>query len=85
VTAVLLADLVTVAAHFYGRANPDSKTAPIFAAIMLLAAGVIGCVSLALLPVVWRVRTVKPPQGYTAFAAAVAAAPIVAVVGRLLL
>jgi hypothetical protein len=84
VTAVLLADLVTIAAHYYAGANPDSKTAPIVESIMLLAASMTGAVSLAMLPVVWRTRTVKPPTGYTAFAALVAAAPIAALVGRLL-
>ena len=84
VTAVFLADLVTIAAHFYGRLHPESKTAPAFEAIMLLAACVMGAASLALLPVVWRTRTVKPPQGYSVFAAIVAAAPIVALIGRVL-
>jgi hypothetical protein len=51
---------------------------------MLLAACVMGAASLAMLPVVWRVRTVKPPQGFVGFAAVVAAAPIVTLVGRLL-
>ena len=83
VTAVFLADIVTIAAYFYSRAHPESKTAPAFEAIMLLAASVMGAASLALLPVVWRVRTVKPPQGYTVFAAIVAAAPIVVTLARL--
>ena len=84
VTAVFLADLVTIAAHFYARAQPESKTAPAFEAIMLLAASVLGLASLALVPVVWHVRSVKPPPGFVVFAALVAAAPIVATIGRLL-
>jgi hypothetical protein len=83
-TAVFMADVVTIASHFYSRAHPESKAAPAFEVIMLLTASVLGAVSLALLPVVWRVRTVKPPQGFVAFAALVGAAPIAATIGRLL-
>jgi hypothetical protein len=84
VTAVLLADLITAASHFYLRENPDSQTAAAFEAIMSLSACVIGLVSLALLPVVWRVRRVAPPLGFAVFAGTVAAAPVVAVVFRIM-
>jgi len=83
VTSVLLADLVTIAAHFYARSHPDSKPAPAFEAIMLLTASVMGLVSLVLLPVVWRVSRLKPPLGFAVFATLVAAAPVVATVARL--
>jgi predicted membrane-bound mannosyltransferase len=83
VTSVLLADLVTIAAHFYADAHPESKTARPFEAIMLLTGCVLGVVSLALLAVVWRVSRLKPPRGFVVFAALVAAAPIVVTVARL--
>jgi hypothetical protein len=83
VTSVLLADLVTIVAHFYARSHPESKTAPPFEAIMLLTACVMGLVSLVLLVVVWRVSRLKPPLGFVVFAALVAAAPILVTVARL--
>jgi len=83
VTAVFLADLVTIAAHFYSRSHPDAKTAPVFAAMMLLTACLMGVASLVLLTVVWRVRRLKPPQGFVIFAALVAVAPILATIARL--
>jgi hypothetical protein len=83
VTAVFLADLATIAAHFFSRSHPDAKTAPVFAAIMLLTACLMGMASLALLIVVWRVQRLKPPQGFIVFAALVAAAPILATIVRL--
>ena len=83
VTSVFLADVVTIAAHFYARSHPESKLAPAFEAIMLLTACVIGLASLALLVVVWRVSRLKPPMGFVVFAALVAAAPVIATAMRL--
>jgi len=83
VTAVFLADLVTVAAYLYARWRPDIPAAQAFGAIMLASACVLGLVSLALLPVAWRIRPVRPPVGYAVFAGSVAAAPIVALAVRL--
>ncbi len=84
VTGVLVCDLIVVAAHWYVRGHPDAQPARAFEAIMLLSAALMGAASLALLPVVWRTRRLKPPLGYAVFAALVAAAPIIALVGRLL-
>ena len=84
VTAVFMANLVTIAAHFYRLSNPDSKAAAAFEAIMLLSACVMGLASLALLPVVWRVRQTKPPQGFAVFAGSVAVAPLLVALVRLL-
>jgi hypothetical protein len=83
VTGVLVADLIVIAAHLYGRSNPDAQAAKALEAIMLLSAAVMGAISLALLVVVWRSRIVKPPRGYMVFAALVTAAPIIALAGRL--
>jgi hypothetical protein len=84
VTSVLMADLATIAAHFYFRFHPESKTAPLFAAIMLLTACLLGVASLALLAAVWRTSRLKPPKGFVAFAVIIAAAPIVTTICRLL-
>jgi hypothetical protein len=83
VTAVFLADVVTIAAHIYSLGYPESKTAPAFEAIMLLTACVMGAAALALLPVVWHVRRLKPPWSFIVFAILVAAAPIAAMVSRI--
>lgn len=83
VTSVLVADLVTIVAHFYARSHPESKTAPPFEAIMLLTGCVIGLVALVMLPVVWRTSRLKPPLGFVVFAAMVSAAPLVVTAARL--
>jgi hypothetical protein len=84
VTGVLVCDLIVAAAHWYVRSHPNAQPARAFEAIMLLSAALMGAVSLALLPVVWRTRRLKPPQGYVVFAALVAAAPIIVLAARLL-
>lgn len=84
VTSVFAADLMVIAAHLYSRVHPDARPARTLEAIMLLAAALMGAVSLALLPVVWRARRIKPPRGFITFAILVAVAPIVALVSRLL-
>jgi hypothetical protein len=84
VTSVFVADLVVIAAHLYSRSNPSVQAARVLEAIMLISAAAMGAISLALLVVAWRSRRLKPPQGYTIFAALVAAAPIIALIGRLL-
>jgi hypothetical protein len=84
VTGVVVADLIVVAAHWYVRSHPDAQPARALEAIMLLSAALMGAASLALLSLVWRTRRVKPPYGYTAFAAIAAAAPVLVLVGRLL-
>ena len=84
VTGVLIADLLAGAAHFYAWHNADATLAAAFEAIMLVSASLMGGASLVLLRVVWHVRQVRPPQGYAVFGAMVAAAPIVALIFRLL-
>jgi hypothetical protein len=84
VTGVTISNLIVIAAHFYARSHSESQPARAFEAIMLTSAAAMGAVSLALLPVVWCTRQLKPPLGYTMFAALVAAAPVFALIGRLL-
>jgi hypothetical protein len=85
VTGAFIADLIVIAAHLYARSDPDAQAARALEAIMLLSAAVMGAISLALLAVVWRTRQLKPPRGYMVFAILVAVAPMVALVGRLLI
>jgi hypothetical protein len=83
VMSVLMANLATIAAHFYTRYHPDSKLAPPFEAIMLLTACFLGVASLALLGAVWRTSHSRPPLGFAWFAACIAAAPIIVTIARL--
>ena len=84
VTGVSVADLIVIAAHWYVRGHPQAHPAKALEAIMLVSAALMGAASLALLPVVWRTRGAKPPQGYVVFAAFVAVAPIIVLIARLL-
>ncbi|MEX0610932.1 MAG: hypothetical protein WD738_11470 [Pirellulales bacterium] len=83
VTGAFVADLLVVVAHLYVRSHPQAQPARMLEAIMLLSAAVMGATSIALLPVVWRTRRLKPPQGHLVFAVLVAVAPVIALVGRL--
>jgi len=85
VTGVLVANVVVIAAHFYVQNNPEAKMAAALEAIMLLSAAAMGVISLALLAATWRTRRIKPPQGFIVFSALVAAAPVVALLGRLIM
>jgi hypothetical protein len=84
VTGVTISNLIVVAAHLYARSHPELQPARAFEAIMLMSAAAMGATSLALLPIVWRTRQLKPPLGYTVFAACAAAAPVIVLIGRLL-
>jgi hypothetical protein len=82
VTTVLLCDVAAVVAHLYLRAYPQARGMVMFKELVLFAAAVIGFISLATLPVVFRVRRVPPPSGVTVFAICVALAPILALIVR---
>jgi hypothetical protein len=83
VTGVLIADLLFACAHFLVRARPGVATLNLLEGMLLLSAATMGVVSLALFAAVWRIRQLKPPQGYMLFACLVAAAPIAAAIARL--
>ena len=82
VTMVVACDLAAVAAHVYLLFNPGAKWAGMFSGLMLLSGALIGVGSLALLPVVYRLRRAPPPLGFVVFAVCAAAAPILALVAR---
>jgi len=84
VTSVFVADVMVIVAHLYSRLHPEARSARILEAIMLLAAALMGAISLSLLPVVWRIQRSKPPRGFITFAILVATAPLVALCSRLL-
>lgn len=80
VVCVLTAEAVLILTRFYLRNHPESQTGALFAAIMLLTASLLGLISLTLLPIVWRTSRLKPPLGFSVFAAIVSVAPIIATV-----
>lgn len=75
VVMVLVCVLMAIAARLFIWAQPDSEKLPVLEAFALFAAGVIGVVSLVLLPIVYRVRRIPPPIGVVVFAVIVAASP----------
>jgi hypothetical protein len=80
VVCVLTANAVLILARLYLINHPESKTGALFSAIMLLSASLLGLISLALLPIVWRTSRLKPPLGFSVFAALISLAPIIATV-----
>jgi len=83
-TTLLLCNLAAILAHVYVAQHPDAKLMALLKELMLFAGSVVGIVSLLMLPVLYRVRRVAPPRGLVVFGVCVAAAPILAVVGRML-
>ena len=84
ITTVLLCNVAAVLAHFYVRWNPQARGMAVLGELMLFAGAVVGVVSLALLPIVYRLRRVPPPRGFTVFAACAALAPILAAIVRIM-
>lgn len=84
ITMVLVCDLAAIVAHLYARGNPQARGVALFGELLLVAGAVVGVISLAMLPIVYRVRRVPPPPGLTAFAACAAVAPILAILVRMM-
>jgi hypothetical protein len=78
----LLCNIAAAAGHFYARGVANGDNILLFSDLMLFGGAVIGFVSLALLPVVMKVRRAPPPTGVIAFGICVAAAPILALLVR---
>jgi hypothetical protein len=77
VMAVLLLELATVGFRWYFHLHPNNQRIGMFADLLYLCSALVGCISLLLLPVVWRLRRVKPPRSITLFALVTAALPII--------
>ncbi|MCA9237288.1 MAG: hypothetical protein KDA44_17560 [Planctomycetales bacterium] len=82
VATVVMCDLGAVLAHGLALANPDAERVGVLRDLLMFAAATVGVFSLLLLPIVYRMRAVKPPLGFTVFAACAAAAPIAALIAR---
>jgi hypothetical protein len=82
VTMTLACDLTAAGAHFFVDGSEWSRVVALFRDLLLFGGAVIGALTLLLIPVVYRLRRVPPPNGFTAFAVCVAVAPIVALIAR---
>jgi hypothetical protein len=82
VTMVTVCDLVAIGAHVYLLNNPGSQVAMALGGLMLLGGALIGLGTLALTPVVFRVRREAPPTGFVVFALCAALAPMLALAAR---
>jgi len=78
------AELGVLAARLYLHWKPDAAGIARAADLLLFASAAISLVVLGLIPVVYRVRRVKPPNSVTAFAVVVGLLPwVLALVQRL--
>jgi hypothetical protein len=84
VTTLLFCNLAILGAHYYLASNPDAMRFQMMKEILLISGCGLGILSLALLPIVYRVRTVPPPSGFAVFGACLALGPLLAVVLRVL-
>lgn len=82
VTMTLACDLTAAGAHFFVDGSEWSRVVALFRDLLLFGGAMIGALVLVLIPVVYRLRRVPPPNGFTAFAVCVALAPGIALIAR---
>ena len=75
VTTTLVCELAVLAAYWYAAAHPQAK-ADVLCGLLLVAAIVIGLVSLCLLPLVVKLRRQMPPLPVVIFAIIVSLSPL---------
>ncbi len=75
VLTATVCELGVLAARLYFVWHPDATVIGTAGELLLFASAIIGAVTLALIPVVYKVRRVKPPNVVTAFAAAIGLVP----------
>jgi hypothetical protein len=68
-------ELGVVAARLYFAWHPDATVIGTAGELLLFASAIIGVITLALIPVVYRVSRVKPPTSVTAFAVTIGLIP----------
>ncbi len=73
-------ELGALAVGSYARAHADAAAAKLLSELLLLAAVIVGVISLGLLPVILKIRRNGPPPAVTVFAIVVGLAPILALV-----
>lgn len=76
VVTVFLCDVGAVLTRLYALSVPEAAMMELLSGLLFFAAAVIGLIVLILVPIVYRIRNVPPPRGFTAFAMVVAAFPL---------
>jgi hypothetical protein len=84
VVTLLVLDIGAALTRLYLRAEGGPLAMEVLAGWLLFSAAVMGAVSLALLPAVFKLRREPPPTGFTALGVAVAVAPLLVVLAQLL-
>lgn len=82
ITTLLFCNIAIVGAHYFSLQHPDVAGLKLMKEMLLIAGSALGVISLALLPIVYRVRNVAPPTGLAVFGACLAVAPLLAVLVR---
>jgi hypothetical protein len=77
VVTLVVCDVGAAISRFFLREGQPPGAGEVLWVWLLFSSGVIGVVSLLLLPLVWRLRVEKPPRGFTVLAVVVAVAPLV--------
>ncbi len=77
-----VAELGVLAARLYTAAYPDAKGIGTAGELLLFASALIGLIVLGLIPVVYKVRTLKPPPAITAFAVVVGILPWITIIAQ---
>ncbi|HMO87218.1 MAG TPA: hypothetical protein PKC18_20095 [Lacipirellulaceae bacterium] len=75
VTMALACSAGAIGAHVLSGQEIGGKL-PLFRDLLLLAGALVGTASLALMPMVYRIRRNAPPRGFAVFAICAAAAPL---------
>jgi hypothetical protein len=77
VMTTLVCELGVLAAYWYAAAHPEAAKADVLCGLLLVAAIVVGLVSLCLLPLVVKLRRQMPPLPVVIFAIVVSLSPLV--------
>jgi hypothetical protein len=84
VLTATVCELGVVAARLYFAWHPDATVIGTAGELLLFASAIIGAVTLALIPVVYKARRVKPPTAVTAFVVGVGLIPWLILLRQLL-
>lgn len=75
-TILIVCNVIVIGSQLYVSWYPEAKRTAIFGDLLLLAGSMVGVFSLVLLPLLYRVRQIPPPNGVAVFGACLAIAPI---------
>ena len=76
VMTALVCNVGAALSRLYVLWQPEQELAAMFSGLVFFAAIIVGLISLALLPIVLKLRRDPPPRGFVVFAIVVAVAPL---------